>query len=96
MKLLETLNTSFAEVDYSLSKIEDPLKRKTRTFFEEEKDFDDVRNDENQSYSAGWFFQYNRKLMITGEVTFTDNKSNVEELYEYDRFRFQAGFRYQF
>jgi tetratricopeptide (TPR) repeat protein len=54
-----------------------------------------VRSDDNQSATAGWFWQANRKLMVTGDVSYTENSSNIE-LFDFSRFRFQAGFRYRF
>lgn len=54
-----------------------------------------VRNDDNQSATAGWFWQANRKLLVTGDVSYTENSSNIE-LFDFSRFRFQAGFRYRF
>ena len=57
--------------------------------------FDTVRSDDNKSITIGWFWQLGRRLMLTGDVTYTDNSSNIE-LFDYSRFKFQAGFRYQF
>jgi hypothetical protein len=54
-----------------------------------------VRSDDNQSVTAGWFWQASRKLMVTGDVSYTENSSNIE-LFDFSRFRFQAGFRYRF
>lgn len=54
-----------------------------------------VRSDDNKSATAGWFWQANRKLMVTGDVSYTENSSNIE-LFDFSRFRFQAGFRYRF
>lgn len=54
-----------------------------------------VRSDDNQSATAGWFWQANRKLMVTGDVSYTENSSNIE-LFDFSRFKFQAGFRYRF
>jgi len=56
---------------------------------------DTVRSDDNQSATAGWFWQASRKLMVTGDVSYTENSSNIE-LFDFSRFRFQAGFRYRF
>ena len=57
--------------------------------------FNTVRSDDNRSFTAGWFFQFTRDLMITTEASYTDNASNIE-LFDYSRFKYQAGFRYQF
>ena len=57
--------------------------------------FDTTRSDDNKSISVGWFWQARRNLMITADMSFTDNSSNIE-LFDYFRFRYQAGFRYQF
>jgi hypothetical protein len=57
--------------------------------------FDTTRGDDNKSISVGWFWQARRNLMITADMSFTDNSSNIE-LFDYFRFRYQAGFRYQF
>ena len=57
--------------------------------------FDTVRSDDNQSITLGWFWQAGRNLMVTVDATYTDNTSNIE-LFDYTRFKFQAGFRYQF
>lgn len=54
-----------------------------------------VRSDDNKSATAGWFWQANRKLLVTGDVSYTENSSNIE-LFDFSRFRFQAGFRYRF
>ena len=54
-----------------------------------------VRSDDNQSATAGWFWQASRKLMVSGDVSYTENSSNIE-LFDFSRFRFQAGFRYRF
>ena len=54
-----------------------------------------IRSDDNQSATAGWFWQASRKLMVTGDVSYTENSSNIE-LFDFSRFRFQAGFRYRF
>ena len=57
--------------------------------------FETKRSDDNKSISFGWFWQERSNLMITGDISYTDNSSNIE-LFDYSRFKFQAGFRYQF
>lgn len=57
--------------------------------------FNTVRSDDNQSVTAGWFWQLTRDLMITAEASYTDNSSDIQ-LFDYSRFKYQAGFRYQF
>lgn len=57
--------------------------------------FNTTRSDDNESITLGWFWQIDRKLMVTGDISYTNNTSNIE-LFDYSRFRFQAGFRYQF
>lgn len=57
--------------------------------------FNTVRSDDNESVTAGWLWQLGRKLVITGDVSYTDNTSNIE-LFDFSRFKYQAGFRYRF
>lgn len=57
--------------------------------------FNTVRADDTQSVTFGWFWQLRRGLLITGEASYTDNRSNIP-LFDFTRFRYQAGFRYQF
>lgn len=57
--------------------------------------FNTTRSDDNQSTTLGWFWQANRKLLVSGDVSYTDNSSNIE-LFDFSRLRFQAGFRYRF
>ena len=57
--------------------------------------FNTVREDDTRSITAGWFWQYQRRLMITGEAAYTDSSSNIP-LFDYSRFKYQAGIRYQF
>ena len=57
--------------------------------------FDTVRSDENKSMTVGWFWQYNRRFMLTAEASYTDNSSDIE-LFDYSRSKYQVGFRYQF
>ena len=57
--------------------------------------FNTVRSDDNQSVTAGWLWQAGRKLVITGDVSYIDNSSNIE-LFDFSRFKYQAGFRYRF
>ncbi len=57
--------------------------------------FNTVRQDDTDNITLGWFWQFRRNLMITAETAYTDNTSNIP-LFDYTRFRYQAGFRYQF
>lgn len=57
--------------------------------------FNTVREDDTRSFTAGWFWQAQRRLMVTAEATYTDNTSNIP-LFDYSRFKYQAGIRYQF
>ncbi len=57
--------------------------------------FNTVRSDDNESLTAGWLWQVGRKLVITGDVSYIDNSSNIE-LFDFSRFKYQAGFRYRF
>ncbi len=57
--------------------------------------FNTKRSGETKSVTLGWFWQVARNLMITGEAAFTDNSSNIP-LFDYTRFKYQAGLRYQF
>jgi hypothetical protein len=53
------------------------------------------RNDKTKSVTLGWFWQVARNFMLTGEAAYTDNSSNIT-LFDYSRFRLQAGLRYHF
>lgn len=57
--------------------------------------FNTKRSGETTSVTLGWFWQVARNFMITGEAAFTDNSSNIP-LFDYTRFKYQAGLRYQF
>ncbi|MFT4816740.1 MAG: hypothetical protein ACI80L_000436 [Pseudohongiellaceae bacterium] len=57
--------------------------------------FNTKRSGETRSATVGWFWQVANNLMITGEAALTDNSSNIE-LFDYERFKYQAGLRYQF
>ena len=57
--------------------------------------FNTTRQDDMQTIAVGWFWQFQRNLMVTGELSYADNGSNIE-LYDYSRLKYQAGFRYQF
>lgn len=56
--------------------------------------FMDTRNDSTVSGTLGWLWQYNRRLSISSEMLFTEADSNIP-LFEYTRFRYQAGFLFQ-
>ena len=57
--------------------------------------FNTTREDDNRTLSAGWFWQAQRNLQVTAETSYTDNSSNIP-LFEYNRFKVQAGVRYRF
>jgi|TARA_B100000959_G_scaffold177528_1_gene185726 tetratricopeptide (TPR) repeat protein len=57
--------------------------------------FNTERDDDTDSFAFGWFWQIQRNLLITAEASYTDNGSNIE-LFDYSRFKYQAGIRYQF
>ncbi len=57
--------------------------------------FDSIRADEMRSIAAGWLWQVRENFSLTAETSITDNSSNIE-LFDYSRFKYQAGFRYQF
>ncbi|MFM1896961.1 MAG: hypothetical protein RLZZ385_2035 [Pseudomonadota bacterium] len=57
--------------------------------------FNTTREDSTDSLTLGWIWQYNRQLVITGDAAYTDNQSNIP-LFDYSRFKYQAGFRFQF
>ncbi len=57
--------------------------------------FDTVREDDNETVSVGWFWQADRNLQVTAETSYTDNTSNIP-LFDYSRFKVQAGVRYRF
>jgi len=57
--------------------------------------FNTTRSDDTESISVGWFWQVAGNLMVTGEAAYTDNSSNIP-LFDYSRFKYQAGIRYQF
>ena len=57
--------------------------------------FNTKRSGETRSATVGWFWQIAKNLMVTGEAAFTDNNSNID-LFDYERFKYQAGLRYQF
>lgn len=57
--------------------------------------FNTQRSGETTSVTLGWFWQVARNFMVTGEAAFTDNTSNIP-LFDYTRFKYQVGLRYQF
>ncbi len=57
--------------------------------------FNTTRSGETKSLTLGWFWQVAKDLVITGEAALTDNNSNIP-LFDYERFKYQAGIRYQF
>ncbi|PCJ28441.1 MAG: hypothetical protein COA96_00940 [SAR86 cluster bacterium] len=57
--------------------------------------FNTKRSDNTESITLGWFWQAARNLMVTGEAGYTDNDSDIV-LFDYSKFKYQVGFRYQF
>ncbi|MEX1197274.1 MAG: porin family protein [Pseudohongiellaceae bacterium] len=57
--------------------------------------FEHTREDTQLSATAGWRWQYNGQLEVNGELMYMDADSNIT-LFDYSRFRFQAGVRYRF
>lgn len=57
--------------------------------------FDTVRKGQTESVTFGWFWQYQRNLIFTAQTSYTQNDSNIP-LFDYSRFKYQAGFRVQF
>jgi len=57
--------------------------------------FNTLREDDNESIALGWFWRINRKLLLTADLSYTDNSSNIE-LFDYSRTKVQAGFRFRF
>lgn len=74
------LRTSYQEVEHDS---EHPVFFNTR------------RSGETTSVTLGWFWQVARNFMVTGEAAFTDNSSNIP-LFDFTRYKYQAGLRYQF
>ncbi len=56
--------------------------------------FNDVRDDGNLSATLGWTWQYSRRLSFNSEMGYNDTSSNIP-LFEYTRFKYQAGFNFQ-
>lgn len=56
--------------------------------------FNDKRGDTTVTGSVGWVWQYSRRLSVNSELMYTEAGSNIP-LFEYTRFRYQAGLRYQ-
>ena len=57
--------------------------------------FNTQRSDDTESVALGWFWQFNGSFLFSAEAAYTDNDSNLS-LFDYSRFRYQMGFRYQF
>lgn len=57
--------------------------------------FETVREGQTESVTLGWFWQYRRNFMFTAQTSYTQNDSNIS-LFDYSRFKYQAGFRVQF
>ena len=71
------------------------MQTKTHRIREHPVFFNTIRSDDNETITAGWLWTVARNLVVTGEASYTDNKSDIE-LFDYSRFRYQLGFRYQF
>lgn len=56
--------------------------------------FNDVRDDGNLSATLGWTWQYSERLSFNSEAAYNDTSSNIA-LFEYTRFKYQAGFNFQ-
>ncbi len=56
--------------------------------------FNDVRDDKNLSATLGWNWQYTERLYVNGEMSYYDTVSNIP-LFEYSRFKYQVGVRFQ-
>src|SRR5690606_36460464 len=56
--------------------------------------FFDTRSDTALSAALGWIWQYSGRLAMNAEMNYTKTDSNIP-LFEYTRFRYQAGVRYQ-
>ena len=57
--------------------------------------FRTIRSDETKSLTAGWLWQVKQQISVTAEASFTDNTSNIV-LFDFSRFRYQAGVRLNF
>jgi len=57
--------------------------------------FNVEREDRTFSATLGWIWRLNGGFNLNSDVTFTENESNID-LYEYDRVKYQTGFRYSF
>ncbi len=57
--------------------------------------FDIQRRDSTFSSTFGWSWQASENINATTDVTFTQNKSNLD-IFKYDRVKYQTGIRYQF
>lgn len=57
--------------------------------------FDRVRDDSTESVSVGWLWNLRSNFTLTAEATYTDTESNIP-LFDYSRFKYQAGFRFRF
>lgn len=57
--------------------------------------FRTIRSDDTKSLTLGWLWQLQQDWTITAEAVVTDNNSDIV-LFDYSRFRYQAGFRFSF
>jgi tetratricopeptide (TPR) repeat protein len=57
--------------------------------------FRTIRSDQTNSLTAGWLWQVRRQLTVTAEAAYTDNTSDII-LFDFSRFRYQAGLRLNF
>lgn len=57
--------------------------------------FNSVRDGQTESVTLGWFWQFQRNFMFTAQTSYTNNDGNIP-LFNYERVKYQAGFRIQF
>ena len=57
--------------------------------------FRTIRSDQTKSLTAGWLWQIRHEITVTAEAAYTDNTSDII-LFDFSRFRYQAGLRLNF
>ena len=57
--------------------------------------FNTVREAQTEALTLGWFWQYRRNFMLSAQASYTKEDGNIP-LFDYSRFKYQAGFRLQF
>lgn len=84
---------------YSFNSIHTPYVRASIQDVEHDSEhpvfFRTIRSDETSSLTAGWLWQIRRQISITAEASYTDNASDIV-LFDFSRFRYQAGIRLNF